>query len=202
MPNYVRSVKTDLWIESRFRKFDAERKIVWFYLHTGYHSSETALYPCPIEDISLFCKISKKKTAEIIKDFCDMNLISYDSDTEEVLVLDYFDYHAPNMGLYYRMYSNDLAKIKSQKLIGELVEISKKYKISMAFFTALKDLRPDLKQEDFKVKKTDKTEDEIRDSDERGRKTAAANRNRAEIAEALGEKYPEKDFFEGMGELF
>ena len=202
MPNYVRSVKTDLWIESRFRKFDAAQKIVWFYLHTGYHSSETALYPCPIEDIALFCKLSKKKTAEIIEYFCDQNLISYDRETEEVLVRDYFDYHAPNMGLYYRMYAGDLAKIKSQKLIDELVEMSKKYKISMAFFTALKDLRTDLKPEDFKVKKTDKTEDEIRDADERGRKTAEANRNKAEIAEAQERKTLGKDFFDGLGDLF
>lgn len=201
MPNYVRSVKTDLWIESRFRKFDAAQKIVWFYLHTGYHSSETALYPCPIEDIALFCKLSKKKTAEIIEYFCDQNLILYDHETEEVLVLDYFDYHAPNMGLYYRMYAGDLSKIKSQKLIDELVEMSKKYKISMAFFTALKNLRPNLNQSDFKVKKTGKTEDEIRDADERGRKTAEANRNKAEIAEAQERKTLGKDFFDGLGDL-
>ena len=211
MANYTRAIKTDIWINKEFRKMMPQEKIFWFYLHTGYHSSETALYACPIEDIALFCGISKKKAKEMIEKFCEQGSISYDFMTDELLVKDYFNYHPPIGGLYYRMYSNDLAKIKSQRLIDELVEISKKHKISLAFFAALRDLRPELDPDEFKIKKTDKTEVEIRNADERGRGTAAENRTMAEIVAAAQRAKAakksetnngEEDFFEGMEELF
>ena len=46
----------------------------------------------------------------------------------------------------------------------------------MPFFAALQDRRPDLKERDFKIKKTDMTPEEARNADERGRHTAASNR--------------------------
>lgn len=208
MANYTRAIKTDIWIDTDFRKLTPQEKVFWFYLHTGYHSSETALYACPIEDIALFCGISKKKAKEMIEKFCEQGKILYDLDTDELLVLDYFSFHPPVGGLYYRMYANNLAKIKSQRLIDELVEMSKKYKISLAFFAAFRDLRPELDPKDFKIKKTDKTEGEIRNADERGREVAAERKSMAEIVSAAkrakGEpsKTEEKDFFEGMEELF
>ena len=200
---YTRAIKTDIWIDKDFRKLTPQEKIFWFYLHTGYHSSETALYACPVEDIALFCGISKKKAKEMIEKFCEQGMILYDFSTDELLVLDYFHFHPPIGGLYYRMYSNDLAKIKSQQLIDELVEMSKKHKISLAFFAALRDLRPDLDPNEFKIKKTDKTEVEIRNADERGRGTAAENRTMAEIVVAAqkarlsskSQATNEKDFF-------
>ena len=176
MSNHVRSIKSDLWIDGSFRKFDASRKVVWFYLHTGYHSSETALYSCPIDDIALFCSISKKKTASIIKDFIDLGLVDYDFDTEEILVKDYYDQHSPSSGLFFYMYLQDLEKIKSKKLIDGVVEMAKKYRISTAFYLALTEVRPDLNREDFKIIKTDKSDEEIRNAGLRGRTIALENK--------------------------
>ena len=176
MSNHVRSIKSDLWIDGSFRKFDVSQKVVWFYLHTGYHSSETALYSCPIDDIALFCSISKKKTASIIKDFIDMGIVDYDFDTEEILVKDYYDQHSPTSGLFFYMYLQDLEKIKSKKLIDGVIEMSKKYRISTAFYLALTEVRPDLKREDFKIIKTDKSDEEIRNAGLRGRTIALENK--------------------------
>ena len=61
MPNCIRTVKADLWIDKDFREFDPARKVFWFFLHTGYLSSETSLYICQIDDISFFCGLSKKQ---------------------------------------------------------------------------------------------------------------------------------------------
>ncbi len=176
MPNCIRTVKADLWIDKDFREFDPARKVFWFFLHTGYLSSETSLYICQIDDISFFCGLSKKKAKELIEEFEERGFISYDVKTGEILVRDYFHFHPPVGGLYYRMFANDLSKIRSEKLIDELVEISKGYKISMPFFAALQDRRPDLKERDFKIKKTDMTPEDARNADERGRHTAASNR--------------------------
>ena len=180
MPNCVRTLKTDLWIEKEFRSFDAARKVFWFFLHTGYLSSETSLFICQIDDIAFFCGFSKKKAAELVSEFEEQGFISYDRETGEIFVRDYFAYHPPIGGLYYRMFANDLSKIKSERLIDELVEISKQYKISMPFFAALQDRRPELKEEDFKIKKTDMTAEYARNADERGRHTAASNREKSE----------------------
>ena len=182
MSNCIRTVKADLWIDKDFRSFDATRKVFWFFLHTGYLSSETSLYICQIDDIAFFCNISKKKAAELVSEFEERGFISYDKETGEILVRDYFAYHPPVGGLYYRMFANDLVKIKSEKLIDELVEIAKKYKISVSFFAALQDRRPELKEKDFKIKKTDMTPEEARNADERGRRTAANNRGQGDKA--------------------
>lgn len=180
MSNCIRTVKADLWIDKDFRSFDATRKVFWFFLHTGYLSSETSLYICQIDDIAFFCNISKKKASDLVSEFEERGFISYDKETGEILVRDYFAYHPPVGGLYYRMFANDLVKIKSEKLIDELVEIAKKYKISVSFFAALQDRRPELKEKDFNIKKTDMTSEEARNADERGRRTAANNRGQGD----------------------
>lgn len=196
MANHTRTVKTDIWVEHNFRKLDGVQKIVWFYLHTGYHTSETALFACSLSDLAHFCGISKRKATEIISGFIEEGLADYDYETDEILVKDYFEFHAPSSGLYYNMYLQDLEKIKSQRLVDELIEMSKKYRISTAFFLALLDVRPDIDRNDFKIIATDKSDDAIRNAGLRGRTISLEKRtktNKTELQNQVTEEITDPD---------
>ena len=155
-----------------FRNLTSDEKVVYLFLHTADITSDSSVFFCPISDLSSGCNISKKKTMNILKKFGEEGYIVYDYDRQEVCVLDYFWLHPPIGGIYYEMFHKDNSKIKSDKVINALVESSKNYEISMPFFTALQDVRPEISEYDYVIKPSEKSPTELRSAAKRGRKKA------------------------------
>ena len=187
MANYNRTIISSVWTSLDFRKMTDKEKVLYFWLHTGEITSDSSAFPCLIDDCAHYCGMKRKDVESILKKFQELGLVFYDYEEENVVVLDYFDHHPPVGGIKYEMFAKDLAKITSDKVIDVLIENSKNYKISIAFFAALQDLRPEIKAEDFQIKNSsDKTVEEIREVANIGRKNAAAKRK--EMAAAYKEK--------------
>lgn len=161
-----------------FRNLTADEKVVYLFLHTADISSDSSVFFCPLSDVASCCNMSKQKIIKIFKKFEAEKYIVYDYDFQEVCVMDYFWLHPPIGGIYYEMFYKDIQKIKSKCVIDTLVETAKNYEISMAFFTALQDVRPDISQYEYVIKPTDKTPEELRTSAKRGRKLSAAKHTR------------------------
>lgn len=178
MSNYIRNICASVWSEQRFRRLNAYEIVFYFYLHTSHITSDTSVFKLYIDEAALYCKVSAKKIKDMIDKFISLGLILYDFETEEVLVLDYFENHEPAGGLTYEMFIKDLNKIKSEELIRELAVVSKSFSISLSFFAALQEIMPDLQQSDYKIKSSNKSIDEIKTAAVRGRKKITENRNK------------------------
>lgn len=152
MANYNRSIKTDLWMTIAFRKLTSDEKVVYLFLHTADFSSDSSVFFCPISDVASCCNLSKKKILNILKKFEDEGYIVFDYKYEEVFVRDYFSLHPPVGGLGHEIFYKDLSKIKSSRLIDLLAENSKKYEISLPFFTALQYVRSHIARDDYRIK--------------------------------------------------
>ena len=181
MANYNRTIVSSLWSNKTFRRLTPKEKVFYFLLHTGEITSDTSVFPCFIEDCALYCGTSKKEIEKMLAHFEELGLIMYDKECEEIIILDFFFYHPPVGGLTFEMFRKDLAKITSKKIMNALVENSKKYKISIQFFTALKEFVPYLCQDDFKVKKSTLTEEEVKTAAERGRKNASSAKSKEDV---------------------
>ena len=175
MPSMYRNISTGLWSAHQyFRNLSPRAKFVYLYLLTAPCSSELSLFPFPLlfQTPSLGLKLEELEA--VILALEKEGLVIYDRETEEILVCKYFENHKPNAGLTYEMYRNDLGEIKSEALIDELVEISKNYTISLAYYAALADRRPYLENWEtmnlfhFKDKEM-KSLDEVRSAASRGR---------------------------------
>lgn len=175
MANFNRSIKSDLWMTIDFRNLTSDEKVVYLFLHTADISSDSSVFFCPLSDISSSCNISKKKIMNIFKKFEEEHYIVYDYKRQEVCVLDYFWLHPPIGGIYYEMFSKDISKVKSTIVIDALVEAAKNYEISMAFFTALQDVRPEISEYDYIIKPSEKSPEELRTAAKRGRKKIREN---------------------------
>ena len=183
MANYNRTIVSSLWSKKTFRKLTPKEKVFYFLLHTGEITSDTSVFPCLLDDCALYCGVSVNEIKKMITRFEELGLIYFDHEAEEICVLDYFENHEPAGGITYEMYRKDFAKITSAQVFETLVENSKNYCISMPFFAALQDFVPDLKEEDFNIKKSDKTVDEIRSAALRGRTKAKSKIGPADCKE-------------------
>lgn len=175
MANYCRTILSSLWSSKSFRKLNHKEKVFYFLLHTGEISSDTSVFPCMLDDCALYCGVQVEDVEKMIEKFQELGIVYYDYEAEEICVLDYFVMHSPSGGITYEMYRKDISKITSDKVIDVLVENSKKFDISLSFFAALQDFRPSIKEEDFIIKSSNKTIDEIRSAAKRGRTKAALN---------------------------
>ena len=201
MANYNRTIVSSLWSNKTFRRLTPKEKVFYFLLHTGEITSDTSVFPCFIEDCALYCGASKKEIEKMLAHFEELGLIMYDKECEEIIILDFFFYHPPVGGLTFEMFRKDLAKITSKKIMDALVENSKKYKISIQFFTALKEFVPYLCQDDFNVKKSNLTEEEVKTVAERGRKNASAAKSKSESSGKIKVDLDDEDDDENSEEL-
>jgi len=76
------------------------------------------------------------------------------------------------------MYCKDFDKIHSKDLIANVCESALNSDISMAFFCALQDIFPEIEADDFPIRKTEKTAEDIRNAAKRGRKKIKENREK------------------------
>lgn len=195
--NYERTVKSGLvWDNPIFESLDALEKLFYFLLITGQETSDTSVYLLSPKKIAYVLDCSKERALELIEKFEKLNLIKYDYETNEVLVLFYFQHNPPRGGLRYLGYGKDMAKITSSNLIDALAENAKGYPITRAFFLALKDYA-DVDESDFDIKKTTAQDDEIISASERGRaRIKQIREQRKEALEILNIERMEKELLE------
>ncbi|MBQ6933992.1 MAG: hypothetical protein IJN37_06345 [Clostridia bacterium] len=179
MQNYSRSVKSHLWSSRTFHRLSAIEKAVYLYLLTGPVTSDTSVYLMPLDQAALDVGVSIEEIERIIKHFEELELVVYDWDEEEICVIDYFQFGtSPIGGLNYEMYSKDFDKINSKELIGYAKESAKRADISMAFFAALQDVYPEICEDDYPIRATEKTAKDMREAAKRGRKKISERRKK------------------------
>lgn len=169
MSNYKRSVESAIWSDISFVDMPSDNKVVYFLLLTGEFSSDSSAFTCSINNLCSYTNLSRAKVLKILKQFEEEGRIKYDYNTQEVLVVEYFRNHEPTGGLTYEMFSKDLKRIRSTWLLEELAENAKRYNISIAFFAALQDYVPNIKESDYKIKASRYTSNTIRTAAAKGR---------------------------------
>ena len=179
MPSMNRTIKTGFWKSPYIKKLQPLLKFVYLFLICGEPSSETSLYPFPLDFYAPHLGLTTEELKKSIQELEKRGYVIYDWETEEILVVYYFVNHAPNGGITYEMYRNDLSEINSQRLLVALLANSKKYEISMPFYAALEDYFPELATDEcrteFRIKKGKyKTTAEAREAAAKGRGKAAA----------------------------
>ena len=193
MQNYSRSVKSCLWSSRTFHRLSAVEKTVYLYLLTGPDTSDTSVYLMPLDQAALDVSVNIEEIERIIRKFEELELVVYDWEQEEICVIDYFQYGtSPLGGLNYEMYAKDFDKINNKELIGFAKESAKRADISMAFFAALQDVFPEICEDDFPIRSTEKTAKEIREAAKRGRKKISERRKKTS-AETEEDKTSEKE---------
>ena len=173
MANYTRRIKTEIWMDVKFRRFTPEEKTLYLLLRLGEFTSDSSVFRCPLSDCATLCGIPLEHVKTILKKFAKEGYVYYDYKTEEICVCDYFRLHPPVGGLYYEMFKADLDRIHSRKVIKKLIECAKRYEISPAFFAALQDVAPEIREEDYRIKNLARSIDEYRTAANRGRKKIA-----------------------------
>ena len=147
------------------------------YLLTGGITSDTFVFVMPIDMAALELGLTEDEISEIIKHFEKLNLVVYDWENEEICVCYYFEYgNEPKGGLNYEMYAKDFDKVTNKTLIKYANEKAKETSISMAFFAALQDIYPEITEEDYPIRATDKTAEDMRNAAKRGRKKIKESR--------------------------
>ena len=203
MQNYSRNVKSHIWASRTFHRLSAVEKTIYLYLLTGPVTSDTSVYLMPLDQAALDVGVGVDEIERIIKKFEELELVVYDWEQEEICVVDYFQYGtSPVGGLNYEMYSKDFDKINCKELIGFAKESAKRSDISMAYFAALQDVFPEICEDDFPIRATDKTAKDMRDAAKRGR-TKISNRRKKMVTEDSETKRAEtKDSGEMDPELY
>lgn len=179
MQNYSRTVKSCLWSSRTFHRLSAVEKAVYLYLLTSHVTSDTSVYLMPLDQAALDVSVSIDEIERIIRKFEELELVVYDWEQEEICVIDYFQYGtSPTSGLCYEMYAKDFAKINNKELIGFAKESAKRADISISYFAALQDVFPEICEDDFPIRATEKTAKEIREAAKIGRKKISEKRKK------------------------
>lgn len=179
MQNYVRSVKSELWASRAFHRLTPNEKVLYLYLLTGPVTSDTSVFLMPLDQAALDTGLSIKEVETSIRHFEELELVVYNWENEEICVVDYFRYGSnPVGGLQYEMYCKDFDKIQSKELVEFVKESAKRSDISMAFFAALQDIFPDICEDDYPIRKTEKSAEDMRNAAKRGRKKISERRKK------------------------
>ena len=192
MQNFCRSVKSHVWQDRTFHRLAPEEKLIYLYLLTGPVTSDTSVFLCPLDQMSLDLGISIESIEKILKRFIELKIVAYDFEQEEVCMMPYFAHGTSPVGaLNYEMYAKDFDKINNKSLIKYVVESARNADISLSFFAAIQDVFPNLIQDEFRIRKSEKTADEIRDAAKRGRKKINEKRKAEKQKEELMRKLEE-----------
>lgn len=192
MQNYSRTVKSHLWQDRTFHRLNAEEKLVYLYLLTGPVTSDTSVFLCPLDQMSLDLGIPVDSIEKVLKRFIELNIVAYDFEQEEICVIPYFAYGTNPVGsLNYEMYAKDFDKINNKNLIKYAIESARNADISIAYFAAIQDILPELSEDDFPIRPTKSTTDDIRNAAKRGRKKISEKRMSNQKTEMLMKKLDE-----------
>lgn len=192
MQNYSRTVKSHVWQDRTFHRLKPEEKLIYLYLLTGPVTSDTSVFLCPLDQMSLDLGIPVDSIEKVLKRFIELNIVAYDFEQEEICVIPYFTYGTNPVGaLNYEMYAKDFDKINNKNLIKYAVESARNADLSIAYFAAIQDILPELSEDDFPIRSTKSTADDIRNAAKRGRKKISEKRMSNQKAEMLMKKLDE-----------
>ena len=203
MQNYSRTVKSCLWSSRTFHRLSAVEKTVYLYLLTGPVTSDTSVYLMPLDQAALDVSVSVEEIERIIRKFEELELVVYDWEQEEICVIDYFQYGSSPVGsLCYEMYAKDFAKINNKELIGFAKESAKRADISMSYFAALQDIFPEICEDDFPIRATEKSAKEIREAAKIGRKKISEKRKKksdtVELAKPIEKEEMDTELYDDL----
>ena len=207
MQNFCRSVKSHVWQDRTFHRLAPEEKLIYLYLLTGPVTSDTSVFLCPLDQMSLDLGIPVDSIEKVLKRFIELNIVAYDFEQEEICVIPYFAYGTNPVGaLNYEMYAKDFDKINNKNLIKYAIESARNADISIAYFAAIQDILPELSEDDFPIRPTKSTTDDIRNAAKRGRKKIKdkkeAARRTGELMRKLDEAVEKEEIPQEEEELF
>lgn len=171
MANYERTFKSWIWTDAMFEQLNPIEKLFYVLLHTGEETSDTSIFTITVKRIAYHLGLTIEETKSLITNFEERDLIMYDYENQEVLVIDYFKMNPPKCPLYYEGYFKDLSKVKTRVFIEEVAEIAKSYVVTISFLAALSDFVP-INVDDYKIKPTSMTLEDAKTVQKRGRYAA------------------------------
>ena len=177
MANYERTFKSAVWNEDWFEELSNTGKLFYYLIHTGEETSDVSVFPLTVKKIAYQLSTSQDEVRALIDVFTANDLIEFDYETSEILVVDYFRHNPPRGGIRYEGYRKDLAKIKSKRLLARLAEIAKSYPITIGFYSALAEYI-EINRSDYNIKPTTQTEESVKTVQQRGRQGSAKKRKK------------------------
>ena len=71
MSTFFRTFQSSLWSHKYFRRLTMDEQFTYIFLLTGEITSDTGLYPCVLEDVCRYTRISLERMEEIFEKFDD-----------------------------------------------------------------------------------------------------------------------------------
>lgn len=114
-----RPVCETIWLDSKVKtKLQNWEKYLFIYLLTNSHLEQVGIYEITFDTISYETGLTFEQVTRGMKKLEDVELISYDNDTNEVAILNYFKYSILGGGKpYEKCFLNLGKKIKSRDLL-------------------------------------------------------------------------------------
>ena len=88
-----RLIDTDLWNDPKIDEFTADEKYFWLFLLTTHYGNLAGCFEVSVKQISRTMGLSEKKVSELIESFKKHELIDYDTQTQELLILNWYKYN-------------------------------------------------------------------------------------------------------------
>lgn len=86
-------VRTQIWKDEKFRVFDDDTRLLFFYLITSPHSSSIGFYYLPLSYAAEDLKWPLNKLNKPMKTLIDLNIITYDYENQLMLINNHFKHN-------------------------------------------------------------------------------------------------------------
>ncbi len=117
----VKYVSESIWLDGKFRKLNLDTKLLFLYLLTSSHVEQAGVYEMPYDVASFETGLTPEQVEASMNVLIELGLIDYDSDTDEVAVLNYLKYNLLNGGANIKKCLMSLSKkISSEKLMESM----------------------------------------------------------------------------------
>ena len=170
-----RMIDTDLWNDSKFADdFTPEDKYFWLFLLTTRYGSIAGVFEVSPKQIAKDMGYSEESVSNLIERFIRYELIDYDKDNKELLILNWYRYNWSSSPLVEKSITKELDKIKTNHFKEYVIDTYAKTKtndtlsigyryhtntISNTISITNKELSiKDIKEKENKIKEKEKAE--------------------------------------------
>lgn len=124
-----RMIDTDLWNDSKFAdEFTPEDKYFWLFLLTTRYGSIAGVFEVSPKQIAKDMGYSEESVSNLIERFIRYELIDYDKDNKELLILNWYRYNWSSSPLVEKSITKELGKIKTERFKEYVIDTYAKTK--------------------------------------------------------------------------
>lgn len=121
--SYYREIKTVFWQDAKVsEQMNIHERYLFLYFLTNPHTNLSGLYEITIKQIADESGFSRKDAAALLKRLEELNVIRYDSNTNELLVVNWSRYNWNKSAKILKGVENELSYVKSSALFDSLLK--------------------------------------------------------------------------------